>query len=150
MTGNFDVVRARPEHMDVAATLFDGYRTFYGQASDLQGARTFLRERMEREESALFLALDGEEGLGFTQLYPLFSSVSMARLWVLNDLFVAPQARRRGVAAALMDRARAFAGETGAAGLELATATDNFSARQLYEKLGWKRDDDFHHYSLDL
>ena len=98
----------------------------------------------------LFLALDGESGIGFTQLYKSFSSVSMGRLWVLNDLFVAPEARRRGVAVVLMEHAREFAAATGALGLELATATDNLTAQRLYEKLGWKRDDDFYHYALDL
>lgn len=146
---DFDIVRATPEHLDVATELFDGYRTFYGQTSDLRGAQTFLQERMERDESVLFMAMDGDMGLGFTQLYPLFSSVSMGSLWLLNDLYVAPEARKRGVGAALLERAREFARETGAVGLELSTAK-NFSAQRLYEKLGWERDEDYYHYALDL
>lgn len=98
----------------------------------------------------MFLAIEGTEGLGFAQLYPSFSSVSMKRLWILNDLFVAPASRRRGVAAALLEETRRLAVETRAKGLELATATENLSAQRLYENLGWKRDDAFRHYSLSL
>lgn len=144
----FEVVRASREHVDLAAFLFDGYRRFYGQRQDLEGARGFLLERMPKRESVLFLAVEGTEGLGFTQLYPSFSSVSMKRLWILNDLFVAPEARRRGVASALLEEARRLAVETGAKGLELATATDNLSAQRLYESLRWERDDAFYHYFL--
>lgn len=150
MTQSFDLIRAAPEHLDAATELFDEYRIFYNQESDPVGARTFLRERMERDESVLFLAMDGETALGFTQLYPLFSSVSIESLWLLNDLYVATEARKRGVGAALLEHARQFARETGAVGLELSTARDNFPAQRLYEKLGWKRDENFYNYSLDL
>lgn len=95
-------------------------------------------------------ALPGAACLGFVQLYPSFSSVSMKRLWVLNDLFVVPGARRRGAAEALMARARRLALETGAEGLVLETAVDNKKAQRLYEKLGWKRDREFYRYNLDL
>lgn len=150
MTRDFDIVRATPEHLDLAAPLFDGYRRFYRQAQDLEGARVFLRERMVREEAVLFLAVEGTAGLGFTQLYPSFSSVSLGRLWILNDLFVAPEARGRGVAAALLEEARQLAVRTRASGLKLQTATDNHAAQSLYEKLGWERDDAFYHYSLNV
>ena len=150
MTPKLDIVRATPEHLDMVVPLFDGYRRFYGQERNPAGARDFLLERMQRGESGLFLALDDGVGIGFTQLYPSFSSVSMGRLWVLNDLFVAPESRGRGVAAALMEHARRFAAATGARGLKLATATDNLPAQHLYEKLGWKRDEDFYYYALDL
>ena len=88
------------------------------------------------------------QGLGFTQLYPAFSSVRMRRSWVLNDLFVAPDARGKGVARALMDRARQFAADNGIASLSLATAIDNHPAQALYESLGWVRDEKFYHYDL--
>jgi GNAT superfamily N-acetyltransferase len=147
---DFEIVRASQEHLDLVVPLFDGYRRFYGQHRDPEGAHGFLLERMARGESVLFLAVRGADGLGFTQLYPSFSSVSMKRLWILNDLFVAPEARRRGVAVALLEEARGLAVETRSRGLELATATDNLSAQRLYEGLGWKRDDAFHHYSLSV
>ncbi len=146
-----EVRRATPEDVPAVAPLFDAYRVFYGQEPDPELASRFLRERLERAESVVFLALDGEAGraTGFTQLYPLFSSVAARRKWLLNDLFVAPEARIRGAGGALLEAARRFAAETGASGLDLATAPDNVAAQRLYEATGWKRSA-FLHYSLDV
>lgn len=143
------IVRATVEHVKFLTPMFDGYRQFYGQPSDLAQARRFLSERLERDESVVFLAMEGEAGVGFTQLYPSFSSVSAKRVWILNDLFVVPEARGRGVASALLDRAERLAVETKAKGLELKTARDN-PAQRLYERKGWQRDEAFHHYSLGV
>lgn len=144
------VIQAAVEHVAQVAPLFDAYRQFYRPPSDPAGGAAFLRERIERNESVVFLAvLDGEVA-GFTQLYPCFSSISMKRLWILNDLFVVPEARRRGVAKALIGRARQLALQTSAEGLALETAVDNHSAQRLYEQLGWIRDEEFFRYSLRL
>jgi GNAT superfamily N-acetyltransferase len=134
------------------APLFDAYRQFYERPSDLAMARAFLSQRLERDESVIFLVEDDDETLGFVQLYPLFSSTSPrpGRLWLLNDLFVTPAARGRGVGRRLMDRARQLAEDTGACGLELATAKTNHNAQALYESLGYRRDDDFFRYELTL
>lgn len=142
------IKRATTSDLDDAAPLFDAYRQFYGQRSDVAAARAFLDERLRRDESVIFLAVEDSEALGFTQLYPSFSSVSLKRLWVLNDLFVGPKVRRGGVGRRLLDRAREWAIETSAKGLVLATAVDNSKARALYESCGWKRDDEFQHYYL--
>jgi len=144
--------RATLDDLDALATLFDGYRVFYKQPSDLGLARAFIEERLRRDESVVFIAYDGgnREALGFTQLYPMFSSVSARRIWVLNDLFVVPAARKRGVARALMDCARDFAREAGALRLILETAEDNHAAQALYESLGYVRESDERHYSLEL
>ena len=80
------MLRATLEHLGEVAPLFDLYRQFYEQPPDLEGAREFVRERLERGESVIFLARAGERPAGFTQLYPSFSSVSMRRLWNLKDL----------------------------------------------------------------
>ena len=135
----------------LAALLFDAYRVFYGQSSDPPLARRFLGERLERGESAVLLAFDGEPGraVGLSQLYPIFSSVAARPRWLLNDLFVLPEARGRGVGRALLEGARKLAAETGAAGLDLATAPENVAARRLYESTGWERDA-FLHYVLDV
>ena len=143
------VKRAGPGDLDAVAPLFDGYRQFYGQRSDPAAARTFLAERLARDESVIFLAVaeDGE-ALGFTQLYASFSSVSLRRLWILNDLFVDPRVRRGGVGRRLLERAREWAVETDTKGLTLATAVTNRAAQSLYESCGWRRDDEFQHYYL--
>ena len=142
------IKRATISDLDDAAPLFDAYRQFYGQRSDVAAARAFLDERLRRDESVIFLAVEDSKALGFTQLYPSFSSVSLKRLWILNDLFVGADVRRGGVGRRLLDRAREWAIETGAKGLVLATAVDNSRARALYESCGWRRDDEFQHYYL--
>ena len=71
-------------------------------------------------------------------------------IWILHDLCVVPEQRRRGVARALMEAARVLAAETGTEGLSLSTATDNFGAQSLYESLGYRRDKKFIYYFLAL
>jgi GNAT superfamily N-acetyltransferase len=139
-------VRAELDDLDVLAPLFDAYRRFYGQPSDLAGARTILADRFKRGESVIFLAVVDGAIVGFTQLYPSFSSVSMKRLWVLNDLFVTPDARKSGAGRALLERAERWAAETGAKGLTLSTQLTNLGAQRLYEACGWTKDDEFVHY----
>ncbi len=143
-----DILEASSEHLDVLVPLFDSYRVFYRRPSDLAGARQFLADRIARRESVIYLAVAEGEPAGFVQLYPSFSSASMQRLWILNDLYVASGARRRGVAQALLARARRLAEETGAKGLTLSTGVDNAAAQRLYEKEGWIRDREFCVYTL--
>ena len=139
-------VRAELDDLDALVPLFDAYRRFYGQPSDLMSARTFLADRFKRGESVIFLAVVDGAIVGFTQLYPSFSSVSMKRLWVLNDLFVTPDARKSGAGRALLERAERWAAETGAKGLTLSTQITNLGAQRLYEACGWTKDDEFLHY----
>lgn len=135
------VRRITTEDLDAVAPLFDAYRRFYAQPGDLQRARGFLHERLQRNESAILLAeLDGHAA-GFTQLYPMFSSVRTARVWILNDLYVGEGARRHGVARSLLEAAAQFAKEQGAAGLMLETSRDNAPARALYRAAGWHEDE---------
>ncbi len=143
------VRRATLADLDAVAPLFDAYRGFYGQPSDLARARDFLHERLRRGESVVLLALRDDAAVGFTQLYPVFSSVRTARTWLLNDLFVAEGARRGGVARALLDAAATFARDDGAAGLMLETTRSNAPARALYRAAGWS-EDDTQWYSLGL
>jgi len=148
---SFQIRQATILDLDTLAPLFDGYRQFYGQPADLARARHFLAERFHHHESLILLALDEHDaGLGFTQLYPLFSSVRTVRTWLLNDLFVAAHARRQGVAAGLLGAAVEHARALGAASLSLSTALDNAPAQALYESLGWQRDHQFCEYSLTL
>lgn len=129
--------------------LFDGYRQFYSQPSDPELARSFLSERFARNESVVFIAVaESGAALGFTQLYPMFSSTRAARIFVLNDLFVAPEARRRGVANGLLAAAEAYAARAGAVRLTLSTAHTNQSAQQLYESRGWKLEEKFRWYQF--
>lgn len=128
--------------------LFDAYRQFYGYAGDMAAARAFLRERLQGDESVIFLALQGDEAIGFTQLYPGFSSLSLARNYLLNDLYVVPDWRKKGVGARLIRAAIAHARAVGAKGLSLSTARTNTTAQSLYEALGWQRDDHYLYYDF--
>jgi GNAT superfamily N-acetyltransferase len=150
MTERVKMIRAGVEHLDLAAPLFDRYRQFYGQHSDITAARAFLEERQRLEQSALFLAVDSTTGIGagFTQLYPTFSSISMRHSWILNDLFVMPEYRGQGLGRKLLEAARQYARDTGAKGLSLSTAIDNQTAQKLYESFGYVRDEQFYHYDL--
>ena len=145
------VRRAAAADLPLVAPLFDAYRVFYRQPSDLAGAHAFLAERLRLNESVILLAeLDGIGVAGFTQLYPAFTSVGIRRLWLLNDMYVAPEARRRGVSTALLEAARQHGLDTGAARLVLTTELDNLAAQATYEAHGWKRDERFYTYELFL
>ena len=143
------ISRAGPADLDALAQLFDAYRQFYGQASDVPRARDWLRSRLRVGESVVLLAKRDAAIVGFVQLYPMFSSVRMARTWILNDLFVEAGARRRGVARRLLDAAAKFARDDGAAGISLETMQDNAAARALYRAAGWN-EDATQWYSLSL
>lgn len=143
------VRQARLDDLAILTTLFDGYRVWYGQSSDPIGARHFLQERMLLGESVVFMAFVDGEAVGFTQLYPAFSSIRLRRAWILNDLFVAQTARGRGVGVALLDAARGLARQSGAWGLVLETAPDNLHAQRLYERYGFVEDGG-RHYQLEV
>ena len=132
--------------LPVLAPLFDAYRQFYGRAPDLAAAESFLRERLTRQESTVFLAHAESSPVGFTQLYPSFSSVSLARTFILNDLFVVPDRRRAGVGSALLGAAVDYARSLGAVRVTLNTDIGNATAQATYEARGWKRDHEYYVY----
>jgi GNAT superfamily N-acetyltransferase len=137
--------------LELLVPLFDAYRQFYRKPSDLGLARRFLRERFEHSQSIVFLAVreDGS-AVGFTQLFPSFSSASAARIFILNDLFVRPEARRMKVGCLLLSAAASFGRSVGALRLTLSTEIANEAAQALYETGGWVRQTDFCVYSLTL
>jgi ribosomal protein S18 acetylase RimI-like enzyme len=145
-----EITQATPADVGAAAPLFDAYRQFYKKPPNEEAARRFLFARLSKGESVLFLARVENTVVGFVHLYPVFSSTNLTRQWILNDLFVRPEARTQGVAHALMNRAHQFAESTQADGLTLETAADNHPAQRLYERLGWKRDEQFYRYFLAL
>jgi ribosomal protein S18 acetylase RimI-like enzyme len=132
------------------APLFDGYRQFYQQNSDLSGAHAFIQARLQRAESVILVARVARAAVGFCQLYPIFSSVSMGRAYLLNDLFVEPAARRTGAGRRLLNAAVSHAQAEGAHWLMLQTAVDNEAAQALYEDSGWQREQAFWTYQYTL
>ncbi|MCB1561600.1 MAG: GNAT family N-acetyltransferase [Xanthomonadales bacterium] len=144
------VRRASADDLDRLVPLFDGYRRFYEQERDPDAARDFLKARLDSGDSVILLAEHDGEAIGFTQLYPLFSSVRMARIWILNDLFVDESHRQRGAGRALLEAAQAYAEDDGAAALQLETQRTNSVAQSLYTRLGWEAPDDTIWFNLPL
>jgi len=148
---NIVVNRAKFENVNEVSALFNSYRVFYSQESNLDLAKEFISERINNSESVIFYAIDDTGTyLGFTQLYPNFSSVSAKRSWVLNDLYVSESVRRLGVGKKLMEAAKFFAESTNAKGIALQTAENNVNAQALYESLGYKKGSGFFSYFLSL
>ncbi|WP_233164770.1 GNAT family N-acetyltransferase [Pedobacter sp. ASV28] len=133
--------------------LFNQYRIFYGKFSDLGMAKAFIDARLENNESVIFVALDENQSVGFTQLYPKYSSVGLVKNWILNDLFVNPEYRKQGIGETLIKTAMNFAKEQGAAYVQLETAVDNFTAQSLYEQIGFVKqgpNEEFLLYKIEI
>lgn len=145
-----NIRQATIEDLDALATLFDEYRKFYRQPGDIEGARRFLLARFENNQSVIFIGFRNGSATGFVQLYPSFSSTAMARIFLLNDLFVVSEARRHGTGTALLRKAAGYGKAVGALRLSLRTELTNGTAQRLYESLGWKRDQVFCGYELTL
>lgn len=127
--------------------LFNEYRCFYGQRHDIALAEQFIHERFDLQDSWILVAkANGDAVVGFCQTYPGYSSISVCRIGILNDLFVAAHARSRGVGSALLRGAESLAASLGLGRLELSTARENYSARMLYARHGWLPTDDFISY----
>ncbi len=137
--------KASKSDIPTLAPLFDAYRVFYEQESDLKSAVTFLEQRFDRGETVVFIAYSNDIAIGFTQLFTSFSSVSMRAVFILNDLFVDPGYRKQGVGELLLNRAKEHCIEHNYKGLALETAVDN-PAQKLYERLGWVKDSHCFHY----
>lgn len=151
MNVSINILQAGAADIEDLAELFDAYRVFYGQTPNLQLARSFLRERLMQSESTIFLARDSQgRPVGFTQLYPTFSSIACMRAFILNDLYTVEAARGKGVGRALLTAARDHAAAAGAAYLTLETALDNSKAQSLYRSFGFVRDTQFCTYSMSL
>jgi GNAT superfamily N-acetyltransferase len=139
------------QDLEQLVPLFDGYRQFYGKPPDPALARRFLSDRLSRQDSLVLIAEEPRPAaVGFVQMYPSFSSVRAARIYILNDLFVVASARRRGTGSLLLRSAAEHARASGAVQLKLSTEIKNVSAQRLYAALGWKRDEDFYEYALPL
>jgi GNAT superfamily N-acetyltransferase len=132
--------------LDEIALLFGQYRAFQGKAPAPTAEREFLSARFDHGESTIFIAHDGPSPVGFAQLYPSYSSVSLARVFVLNDLFVAEAGRRKGVASRLLAAVEGYAWSLGAVRVTLNVARDNQPGQALYEALGWRADSQFFMY----
>ncbi|AMR65756.1 MULTISPECIES: GNAT family N-acetyltransferase [Pseudomonadaceae] len=146
------IVQATLEHLDLLTPLFIKYREFYGELPFPDSSRKFLETRLKRKESVIYLALADDEDklLGYCQLFPSYSSLSLKRVWILNDIFVAEDARRMLVADRLLQTAKQMAKETNAVRMRVATSVSNEVAQKTYESIGFREDTRFKNYTLEL
>jgi len=145
------ILRATKKHVPEVARLFDLYRQFYECEPDIELAKAYISERIQKEESTVFLADDNGTKKGFVQMYPSFCSVDAVKIYILYDLYVDASSRYSGVGALLMNSASEFAKEQGASRIDLMTAFSNKPGQHLYEKLGYSRVlEDFYTYSLQV
>ena len=149
MDNELAIRKATVEDAAVVAKMFDAYRMFYQQPADTEGAIKFITDRLQLNESTILIAFIGDNAIGFAQLYPIFSSINMQRTWLLNDLYIDPFARGKGVASALLDAAKDFGRSTNSKWLMLQTGVTNGAAQALYEKNGWHKETDIF-YSISL
>ena len=147
------IIKATLEHLDLLAPLFVKYREFYGELPYPDSSRDFLEKRLSRDESVIYLAMpvdDDKKLLGFCQLYPSYSSLSLKRVWILNDIYVAEDARRQLVADHLMRTAKNMAKETQAVRMRVSTSSNNEVAHKVYESIGFREDTQFKNYVLPI
>ena len=144
------IIKAGLKELEDLTALFNQYLVFYKKPSETEKAREFLNERISRNDAGIFLCVnDAEETVGFTLLYPLFSSTRMRKLWLLNDLFVAPHHRGMGYSKLLIEKAKELCRQTNAAGLILETSKENMIGNKLYPDTGFELDTEHNFYSWD-
>ncbi|WP_452221053.1 GNAT family N-acetyltransferase [Lacinutrix salivirga] len=142
------IVQAKTKQLQDLLPLFDAYRVFYKQDSNLKAAETFLKQRLSKQDTILLIAYINNTAVGFTHLFHSFSSVSMQPLFILNDLYVAKNYRKQGIGVALLNKAKALCMQHNYKGVALQTETTN-PAQHLYESMDWKRDEDLHYMWLN-
>ncbi len=145
-----EIRKAGPQDLEALLPLVWGYRRFYKQDSDPQAERRFMQEHLQNGTSVVYVATQDAALVGFMQLFPTYSTVHLGKALILEDLFVAPSARRSGAATMLLNAAIEYAREIHATGMFLETAIDNHTAQAVYEKAGWAREGHFYKYNAPL
>ena len=140
-----EIIEASIKDIEQVAVLFNEYRMFYEQKSDIESAKIFLEERITKGESVIFIAIENGEYVAFTQLYSSFSSVGLSKIWILNDLYVLENYRKKGIAEQLIKHVFNYSKTTERKKVTLSTAYDNFIAQKLYEKIGFSKDNSFYY-----
>ncbi|WP_132004288.1 GNAT family N-acetyltransferase [Mesobacillus foraminis] len=141
-----NIIRATIHSLEDLVPLFNAYRVFYQQPSDEEGVAAFLRDRISHSESVILIAYEGEKAAGFVQLYPTFTSIGMQKAYILNDLFVKKEFRRRGTGKALLDEAFQFGVNESIRFIILETAPENHAAKALYESMGMQTYNEYNRY----
>lgn len=141
--------KSKIDDLHELAELFNDYRLFYQQETDIEKAKGFLKERLTKDESVIFIAFSGDKMAGFVQLYPLFSSVRIKKLWLLNDLFVKEEFRGQGFSISLIEQSKEFCLQSGACGFVLETAKTNIIGNKLYQRMDLRLDTEHNIYNWE-
>jgi len=144
------VKQATVEDVYLITPLFNAYRMFYGQHSNIGAAGEFILQRLQNNQSVIFIAMNSDKAVGFTQLYPIYSSVGLKNAWLLNDLFVTEAERGKHIATQLLEAAKQLGKQTNSGWLMLQTAATNNPAQKAYEANGWVRDKDYYVYTFNI
>lgn len=142
----YKIRKASLEDLNETAELFNQYRIFYRQESDIEKGKSFIKERLLNGESDIFLVLVNNKAVGFVQLYKLFHYTKLQKQWLLSDLFVLPEYRSNGLSLALIERSKRWCEETGACGLMLETEKTNDIGNKLYPRCGFEYDGAHNYY----
>lgn len=142
----YKIRKASLEDLNETAELFNHYRIFYRQESDIEKGKSFIKERLLNGESDIFLVLVNNKAVGFVQLYKLFHYTKLQKQWLLSDLFVLPEYRGNGLSLALIERSKRWCEETGACGLMLETEKTNDIGNKLYPRCGFEYDGAHNYY----
>lgn len=146
-----NIREANINDLEPLAVLFDGYRIFYRKEPNLEGARQFLTERLDDGDSKIYVSENQEGSLvGFVQLYPLFSSTRMEKLWLLNDLFVSPSSRGKGISLKLIEKAKELVLQSSACAMFLETEKTNQIGNNLYPKAGFELNESSNFYEWSI
>jgi ribosomal protein S18 acetylase RimI-like enzyme len=137
-----EIRQGTSKDIDQLVVLFEAYRHFYRQQPAQEQATQFLTARLNNKESVIFIAIDQpkNEAVGFTQLYPTYTSTRMKKSWILNDLFVSEKGRGQGISKLLINAAKEHCVATKTFGLLLETERTNIIGNKLYPSAGFTKE----------
>lgn len=140
---------AKIQDLSIIASQFDSYRQEYEKPSDLNACYTFLEDRFVNNEFVMIIAVKENNCIGFIQIYPTFSSISLKKLWVLTDLYVTPSHRKMGIAKQLIHKSKELAQDPDSVGIVIESRISSQSAQRLYDAVGFKKDGEHLYYYLE-
>ncbi|MDC0194947.1 GNAT family N-acetyltransferase [Alphaproteobacteria bacterium] len=144
------IIQANKNHIKELSVLFDKYRQFYQYNKNLIKAQNYINERIQNNESTIFICLYDKKIVGFVQLYETFDSLNLNKKLILYDLYVLKKYRKLGIGTKLLNKTKSFAINNSFERIELSTAMDNYNAQRLYESLDYLRDNEYYSYELEV
>lgn len=136
------ITRVGESDLAEVVPLLGAYLEFYETHREPEAIAAFCRALFadpEHEGVQLVARDDGGTAVGVATVFWSWSTTQLGRLAIMNDLFVAPEARGRGTAEALIGACHDLAREHGCVALEWQTALDNHRAQKVYERVGGQR-----------